>query len=313
MTELPARMSGRDVAAALLVILLWGLNFVPTKYALNELTALQLGAARFLLAAFPLILLVPRPKLPFGWMLIYALTQGVGQYGFLFYALNAGITSALASVVMQTQIFFTALLGVTLLGERLSRALRLGLVMAGGGVACFAISFFVADDAATVSALGFLMLLIAASLWAMSNIVVKKIQATKLTYSPLSLVVWGSLISGVTFALISLGLDDPASRWSWLEAPPSVWLAVLYLGWGGNGLAFWLWTVLLTRYPASTVAPFSLGIPVIGLLAGILVLGEQVSPLQWTGTALVLSALVFVVFSSVRNLGRMLRRYREQD
>lgn len=312
MTELSSRMSTRDVAAALLVILLWGFNFVPTKYALNEITAMQLGAARFLLAAFPLILFVPRPKLPIGWLLLYALTQGVGQYGFLFSALEAGVTSALASVVMQTQIFFTALFGVTLLGERLSRALRLGLVMAGGGVACFAISFF-SDHASLLNALGFLMLLVAASLWAMSNIVVKRIQLTQQVYSPLSLVVWSSLVTGIVFALVSMGFDEEARRWSWLDTSPGVWLALLYLGWGGNGLAFWLWTVLLTRYPASTVAPFSLGIPVIGLLAGILILGEEVTPLQWLGTALVLSALVFVVFSSLRNLGRMLRRYGKRE
>lgn len=313
MTVLSVRMSTRDVAAALLVILLWGLNFVPTKYALGELTALQLGAARFLLAAFPLVLLVPRPRLPVGWILLYALTQGVGQYGFLFFALNAGMTAALASVLMQTQIFFTALLGVTLLGERLSLALRAGMLMAAGGVACFAISFFSDSAAGAMGALGFMLVLIAASLWATSNIVVKKIQVAGLAYSPLSLVVWSSLVSGVTFALLSLGVDDPATRRVWLEAPPGVWLALLYLGWGGNGLAFWLWTVLLTRYPASHVAPFSLGIPVIGLMAGIVLLGEKLTALQWLGTALVLSALIFVVLSSVRSFGLMMQRYGRRD
>ncbi len=307
-----ARLSTRDLMSALLVILLWGLNFVPTKFALTEFTPFQLGAARFLLAAFPLMLFVSLPKVPIKWLLLYSVTQGVGQYGLLFFALKLGMTAALCSVMMQTQIFITALLGVTLLGETIPRALKVGMVMAGLGLGCFAINVFSSGAGVSANIAAFAIILIAASMWASSNIVVKRIQTAGYAYSPLSLVVWSSLITGVCFSLMSLTIDPPTARWDWMDAPLSVWLAALYLGWGGSALAFWLWTVLLTKHPASRVAPFSLGIPVIGLLSGIFILDEEVSALQWTGSLLVMSALVFVVFSSHRYRERMLQRYRNR-
>jgi O-acetylserine/cysteine efflux transporter len=70
---------------------------------------------------------------------------------------------------------------------------------------------------------------------------------------------------------------------------------VAYLGWCSTALAYGLWTSLLQRHPASRVAPFGLGVPVVGILAGVLVLGERVTAWQWAGAALVVSALASVV------------------
>lgn len=309
MSGSPTQLTTRDLVAVTLVILLWGMNFVPTKFALEDFTPFQLGAARFLLAAFPLILIVPRPRLPSQWLLFYGLTQGVGQFGFLFFALSVGMTAALASVLMQTQIFFTALMGATLLGEVISRPLKIGMAVAGTGLLCFAINVFLTSGMHPVTAAGFLLTLLAASMWACSNVVVRKIQGTGIDYTPLALVAWSSLVSAISFVLMSFLFDDPAVRWTWLEAGTTSWVSLLYLGWIANGVAFWLWTLLLTRHPASRVAPFSLGIPVVGLLAGIFVLDERVTALQWMGSLLVMSALVFVVFSALYSVERMKRRY----
>lgn len=128
----------------------------------------------------------------------------MGQFGFLFVALQVGMTAALASVLMQTQVFFTASMGAVLLRERIVRPLKVGPGRAG-------------------------------SRWCCSG--------------------------------------------GWRPAWP-----------------YALWTGLLKKFPASRVAPFSLGVPVIGLLAGIFLLGEQVAPLQWAGAALVLCALACVLF-----------------
>ncbi len=311
------QMTNRDLLAVLLVILLWGMNFVPTKFALHDFTPFQLGAGRFLLAAFPLILFVPRLKIPFAWLLFYALTQGVGQFGFLFVALNIGMSAAMASVLMQTQIFFTALFGVLLLGEIIPRPLKWGMVVAAAGLICFAwnvISSSVAEagSVASVSWAGFLLTLLAASMWASSNVVVKKLQVDQIAYTPLSLIAWSSLISGLVFAVIAWVFDDPAVRWHWLNASAVGWVSLLYAGWGAGVVAFWLWTVLLMRYPASRVAPYSLGIPLVGLLAGIFILHEQVTPLQWLGSALVMSALILVVGGSLFSVQRLRRLYKRE-
>ena len=314
MNESSDHMTSRDLLAVTLVILLWGMNFVPTKFALEDFTPFQLGAGRFLLAAFPLILLVPRLKIPFKWLLFYALTQGVGQFGFLFVALKIGMSAAMASVLMQTQIFFTALFGVLLLKEVIPASLKWGMAVAAAGLICFALNVALADggnSAASVSWAGFALTLAAASMWASSNVVVKKLQASQMPYTPLSLIAWSSLISGLAFIVISWLFDDPSTRLSWLQASALSWGSLLYAGWGAGVLAFWLWTVLLMRYPASRVAPYSLGIPLVGLLAGIFILQETVAPLQWLGSALVMSALVLVVGGSLYSAKRMQRRYRQ--
>jgi O-acetylserine/cysteine efflux transporter len=69
--------------------------------------------------------------------------------------------------------------------------------------------------------------------------------------------------------------------------------AAAFLGLLGSSLAYTLWTQLLKRHSANRVAPFSLGVPVVGLAAGMWLLGEQVSRWQWAGIVFVIAALGF--------------------
>ena len=131
-------LSGRDYLAALCVVLIWGTNFVAMKLGLRELTPFQLGVGRYLFAVFPLIFFIKPPALPWKWLALYGLFQGVGQFGLLFLSLRVGLSAALASVILQTQVFFTAFLGVAVLKEHIGRALRAGLTLAALGLACFA-------------------------------------------------------------------------------------------------------------------------------------------------------------------------------
>ena len=135
------RLSGRDLAAALAIVFIWGMNFVAMKYALRDFTPFQLGAARYVFAALPLVLLIRPPRLHWKWVVLYGLFQGVGQFGFLFSALKVGMTGALASVLMQTQVFFTAIFSYLLLHERATRPLQWGLVLAALGLACFSADY----------------------------------------------------------------------------------------------------------------------------------------------------------------------------
>ncbi|HEV7813751.1 MAG TPA: EamA family transporter, partial [Janthinobacterium sp.] len=156
-----APLSARDLAAALGVVLIWGCNFVAMKLALRDLTPFQLGAFRYLFAVLPLILVVRPPRLAWKWVVLYGLLQGVGQFGLLFLALRVGMTAALASVLLQTQVFFTALFGFVLLKEGIGRALRVGLLIAALGLACFAMNYLAprgSGETATTAA-GFLLCL----------------------------------------------------------------------------------------------------------------------------------------------------------
>jgi O-acetylserine/cysteine efflux transporter len=302
MTDTPPTkpFSQRDLAAAMGVILLWGLNFVAIKVALRDFTPFQLGAARFLLSFLPLVFWVRMPAIGARWLVVYALLQGVGQFALVFFALKVGMTAALSPVVMQMQVFATALLGAVLLKERLGRPLKGGLVIAAAGLGCFALNALIAPGGTDVTALGILLTLAGASMWAGSNIVVKTLQRQGKRYDPLSLVVWSSAVSGVCFVVFAALFDDPAVRWNWTAAPLAGWMAVLFISLGANVIAYALWTGLLNRHPASRVAPFSLGVPVVGLFAGMVFLGERLDAWQWAGTLLVMSALWFVVRAGAR-------------
>jgi O-acetylserine/cysteine efflux transporter len=294
-------LTGRDLAAALVVVVVWGVNFVVMKFALRDFTPFQLGAARYVFAVLPLVLFVRPPAIPWKWLALYGLFQGVGQFGILFLALKVGMTAALASVLLQTQVFFTALFGFVLLHERANRPLQAGMVLAALGLACFALNYLAPAGAgigAATTLAGFVLTLGAAAMWAMSNIVARHVQQGGVAYSPMAFVVWSSIFAILPFTLLSLVFDPEATRWQWTQARASSWLAVAYLGWVATILGYSLWTGLLKRHPANRVAPFSLGVPVVGLTTGMLVLGEAITPWQWAGITLVAAALVCVLSGS---------------
>jgi O-acetylserine/cysteine efflux transporter len=288
--------SRRDLGAALFVVLIWGTNFVAMKFALRELTPFQLGAGRYLFAALPLVLVVKRPQMRLKWILLYGLCQGVGQFGLLFLSLRAGMSASLASVLLQTQVFFTALFGFALLREPVGAALRRALVLAALGLACFAASY--AGNAASVMA--FVLCLGAAAMWALSSIVVRLAQRDTPHFEVVPFMVWSSLVPVVPFFLLSFLVDPAAVRWQWQHLAPVTWGSLAYLGWFATVLAYALWTGLLKRHAANRVAPFGLAVPVVGVAAGMVALGDSIRPLQWAGIALLGAALGFVVFGRRR-------------
>jgi O-acetylserine/cysteine efflux transporter len=292
----PAGLAGRDLAAALVIVFIWGSNFIAMKFALHDFMPFQLGAARYVFAALPLVLFIKPPALHWKWVVLFGLFQGLGQFGFLFSALQAGMTASLASVLMQTQVFFTAILSFALLRERTGRPLQLGLALAALALLCFAMAYATPQAGSATTARGFVLNLCAAAMWGASNIVIRKAQQSSSGFDPLALVVWSSLVPIVPFVLLSLWFEPPAQRWAWTAAPWSGWVSVAYLGWVATAFAYGLWTALLKRYPANRVAPFSLGVPVVGITAGTVILGESIGPWQWAGIALVIAALGCVMF-----------------
>ena len=291
-----------DLLSALLVVLLWGVNFVAMKWGLRSFTPLQLGAVRYLWAAVPLVLFVRPPRVAWRYVLAFGLLQGVGQFGFLFTALKVGMTASLASVILQTQVFFTALWTLALLRERPGRPLLAGMGMAALGLACFAMNELQSapgSDTGT-SLPGLLLVLCAAASWACSNVVVRLAQRHNAAYDPLAFIAWSSLVPILPFIALSALLDGDAARWlhadAWRAVPLLSWASVGYLGWVATIIGYGLWTRLIQRYSANRIAPFSLCVPVVGLTAGMLVLGEPVTRWQWAGSALVVAALVVVVW-----------------
>ena len=139
-------------------------------------------------------------------------------------------------------------------------------------------------------------------MWAVANIITRKAQKAHPGYDALQFVVWSSLVTIAPFILLSLAFDAPASRWQWLHAGFGAWAGAAYLGWIATILAYAMWTALFKRHPANRVAPFSLGVPVVGLATGMGLLGEHITGWQWAGIFFVVAALTVMMFS-----GRLVR------
>lgn len=291
------RMSGGDYLCVAAVVVIWGLNFVVMKLGLKGLSPMLLGALRFAVASLPFLPFVRRPALPWRYIALYGLVQGVGQFGLLFTALKFGMTSGMASVVMQTQAMFTILLAGWLLNERGSLRQWIGLAVAAAGLCAIALAHGEGPEQMTL--VGFMLTLGAAFMWAASNLVVRFARKTGGAYDPFAFVVWSSVTPIVPFLALSILLEgsDATLRMlgalGWREI-----LAVLFLGLLATLLAYSLWTRLLQRHHAGRISPYSLLVPIIGLWAGTFAFGEQLSVLQWIGVGTIMLGLVINQFAS---------------
>ena len=285
-------LSRKDYLCALAVVVIWGTNFVAMKVGMRGLSPMLLGALRFALAAFPLILFVRAPRLPWRWVAAYGLVQGLGQFGLLFTALKFGMPAGMASLVIQTQAFFTLLLAAPILHERAQRHHWIGLGVAALGLAVIAGGR--GEGPGQMTMLGFALTLGGAFMWAVSNIIVRLASRKSPGYDPFAFIAWSSAAPVLPFLLLAVLIDgwEPVAGMitgmGWGEV-----LSVLYLAVLATLVAYTLWTQLLTRHPAAKIAPFSLLVPVVGLWAASVAFGERLEPLQWLGVAGVLAGLLF--------------------
>lgn len=287
-------MTRKDSLLALLVVFIWGVNFVVIKAGLHNMPPLMLAGLRFALVFFPAALFVARPRMPMSLMLGYGLTISFGQFAFLFTALKFGMPAGLASLVLQAQAFFTIVLGAFAFGERLQRKHWCGLTLAIVGV-------LVLMEASVgnqqVPLLGLLLTLAGAFCWASGNIFNKKIMQLPQPPDILSLVVWSALIPIIPFMGASWLLDGPQTMLrSLVEIDMTTLLALAYLAFIATVGGYGIWGTLLGRYETWRIAPLTLLVPVVGITSAAWLLGEQMSPLQFVGAALIMTGLYINVF-----------------
>ena len=287
----PAGFSAWEYFHLLIVVLIWGTNFVVMKLGLETMTPMVMGALRFACAALPILFFLRPPAVPWFLVLAYGLVQATGQFGFLFTALHLGMPAGLASLVMQTQAFFTLLLAVALLREPVRGRQWLGLAIATLGLGIIASS--VGDGPLAMTMIGLLLTLCSAFMWAVGNLLVRVASQRAPGYDPLALVVWSSPATVPVFLLLGTALDGPQATWAaLLSIDGRVLLMGLFLGLGATTLAYTLWTKLLLRHSASKVAPYSLLVPPVGLISAAWAFGEYLLPSQWLGVAVVLLGLL---------------------
>jgi O-acetylserine/cysteine efflux transporter len=269
---------------ALAVMAVWGTNFVVIRIALQHLPPLLLAALRFTLVVAPAILFVKRPAVPWRRLAAYGLLIGAGQFGLLFIAMRTQISPGLASLVIQTQVFFTIGLAMWITRERVRAYQGLALVLAFAGLGV--ILAHAGKGSATPA--GLALVLLAALCWAGGNAVARASGKVDV----LAYVVWSSLFAAPPLLALSLIFDGwPAIRAGLAQADAATWAAVAWQAVGNSLFGYAAWAWLLARHPAATITPMALLVPVFGMAASALWLGEPLPPWKLAAAALIMSGL----------------------
>jgi O-acetylserine/cysteine efflux transporter len=280
------QLSLRDGLLALAVVLVWGTNFVVIRLGLDVLPPLFFATLRFVFVLLPACLFLPKPKVTWANLAFYGLAIGVGQFGLLFIAMNGQIPPGLASLVVQMQVFFTIALAMWRTGERLKphQLAAFALALAGMGV-------IAAHNGQGTTILGLVLVLLAALSWALGNQAGREASASG-SVNMLAYVVWAALFAVPPLLALSLLLEGPAAIAAGLaRATPLTWAAVLWQSVGNTMFGYACWAWLLSRYPAATVAPVSLLVPVFGFGASAALLGEPMPSWKIIATLLIMAGL----------------------
>lgn len=286
-------MSSRDRLLAILVAVIWGINFPAIATALDHFSPLFLVALRFGVLAVPTILFVPKPKVRLRWLIGYGLGFGTLQFVGLFLGIRHGLPSGLASVVLQASAPMTVVLAGFWLGEKITRRQTAGILVAAMGLALIAL-----HRTQTAAILPVLLVLLGAFGWAIGNICSREAKPE----NPLHFMMWMSVVPPVPMFVLALAIEGPASIGSQLrtmgsaEALPSM-IGLLYVVVLATVVGSGIWTSLLKAYPASSVAPFSMLVPVTGLLSAWVLLDEVVDPIEMVGSVITVCG---VLFASIR-------------
>lgn len=277
------------ILLAVAVAAIWGLNFVAIKVGLRDFPPILFSSLRFALAALPLLILGLRGGPPVPWRFIVGIgvTLGVVKFPLLFFGMDVGMPAGLASLVLQSQAFFTAIFAAFVLGDRPGPKQVLGMIVAFAGVGVIATEMPTGD-----SLLGLALCVAAAAVWGVSNIIMKRAKAPDL----FGMMVWVSLIPPIPLLILSFLVEGPDrivhafATLSWLGVG-----ALVYIAAGATLFGFAAWGFLMRHYPASLVAPFSLLVPIFGMSSSALLLGETFSTLKLLGGLLVFCGLALSV------------------
>lgn len=292
-------LTPRHLMLSLLVVLVWGLNFIAIYFGLKGFPPFLLCALRFGLSALPWVFFIPRPKAPIKHIIGYGIFTFALQFGFLFSGIHLGLSPGLASLVLQVQVFFSIGLAFLFFQDRPSLWKIVGSLISFVGIGVVA-----AHVNGGTTFIGLILTLLAALSWATGNMFTKKVDAK----SPLALVVWGNLLAFPFMVLASLLVEGPVLVLSSLENVSWVTiLAIVYTVYISTHIGYGAWGFLINTYPTSVIVPFTLLIPVVGFMGSALFLGEELASWKFLASLFIMGGLVFNLFEQqiLKVLGRI--------
>ncbi|MEV0219943.1 EamA family transporter [Streptomyces sp. NPDC050704] len=281
-------MKPRHVLLAVAITAVWGINFSVIKLGLASMDPFILAGIRFTLCALPAVLFIRKPDVPWRNLVAYGLVFGVGLWGVVTLGIKAGLSSGIASLVLQVSAFLTILLGAAVFRESLTRYQWAGFAVALLGLGCTA---FITDG--SVTGVGIALVLLGAASWSVANIILKKTSPPDV----LAFLVWSSLFAPLPLFALDFAVNGTAGYTQLAEhLDLTAVLSILFQAYPNTVLAYAAWNWLLKEYPVSTVAPLSLLVPVFGLAGSALIFGERLSVPKLLCLALIVVGLIVSLY-----------------
>jgi len=274
---------------ALAIVAVWGTNFVVIKLSLASFPPFLFAALRYCFAFLPAAFFLPRPKVSWVNLCVYGLAVGVGQFGVLYYAIDGNISPGLASLVIQTQVFFTIGFAMLFAKEKLKLYQALAVAIAMVGLVIIAV-----HTDATTTFLGLALVVFSGFSWGVANTASRRAGSINM----LSYVVWASVFAIPPLFAIALIFEGGWSglSTSMMTAPMGAWLGVLWQSWGNTLFGYGAWAWLLSKHPAAVVAPAPLLVPIFGMGASAFFLNEPLPLWKILAAGLVIAGLMVNLF-----------------
>ncbi len=275
-------MEYRHIFLAVLMALAWGANFSFMKIGLMGNSSFLFSAFRSILV-LPLLLFVPRPKLPWKTLVLMGLLIGVCKLPLMLFAISLGVPPGISSLLSQSQVIFTVLLALWVFKEKPRLHHWVGIFIAFMGIILITVKLEI-----TGSGTGLFLVFISAFSWAVANIATQKHKSVNMVH----LTVWMNIVPPLPLILFTGFAEGwemvtyPFVHFSWITLA-----SVLYASLIAGVFGYSCWGYLLKHYRASQVSPFALLVPVFSVAIAHLILGETLTPVTFMGATLVLIGL----------------------
>jgi O-acetylserine/cysteine efflux transporter len=277
-----------DVFLAVMVAVIWGLGFVASRFALDELPPALMTAMRFAIAAVP-CLFVRKPKISWTVLIAISGTLFLGQFLAQSFAIAHDVPVGLASVIVQSQALFTVAFAALAFRE-----IPTPMQMAGIGVATIGLLMICGTVGFDFSLTAFAVLMISPVSFAIGNLLLRQARGVPM----FDLFAWLCLVPPLPLLALALAVDGPqVIGHSLLSMSPGGLVSMVFIGAISTCFAYWLWGRLLRDYTAAQVVPFALLVPFVGSAASAVVFGERFGPWRLGGMITVVGGIAVMLLS----------------
>jgi O-acetylserine/cysteine efflux transporter len=287
----------RDSLLAALVAVVWGFNFIVIDWGMEGIPPLLFVAIRFVAVVLPAIFFVRRPRVGWGTLAAVGGLMSLGQFGFLYVAMAAGMPPGLAALVLQAQVIFTIVIAAGVLREIPTPAQVGGVLLGSAGLAVVAVG-----RGGHVTLIALLLCLLAALSWGCGNVVSRASGVP----GGLGLTVWSALVVPVPLLALALLVDGPAAVAGGLGAFGwQAGVSTLYTAGLSSLVGYGIFNSLLARWPSAAVVPWVLLAPVVAMASAWVLLDQRPNPAEAGGGMLLLAGVLVALRPRVRRPRRL--------